>query len=316
MQHADQQGDSSGEESDELMSSAKAASGVFLRGLLMGLAELVPGVSGGTIAFISGIYYRLIKALTSFGFASLTLVFRPTDFWRHHHLSFLAMLGLGMVVGIVLFARLIGFMLVSAPPVLWAFFFAVIMVSVYQIGAARPKFHLLVYGSLGLTLGLIFLSLPPQDLSGSLVSLFFAAMIAVSAWILPGISGSFVLLLFGLYDDVITAVNTLDGVFLIVLAAGCASGLLLFSRLLSWLLNQYQDALLALLTGFMVTALVKLWPWQAVQDASAGSGQLLASMLLPHQYAQSGREDFWLLALVAAAVGGVGTWLLARFAPR
>ena len=106
------------------LSQTDSASSVFARGVLMGVAELVPGVSGGTIAFISGIYYRLIGALASFGPASLALLRHPTRFWRHHQLSFLMMLAAGMGAGILVFARLIGFMLDAAPPVLWAFFSA------------------------------------------------------------------------------------------------------------------------------------------------------------------------------------------------
>ena len=153
----------------------------------MGLAELVPGVSGGTIAFISGIYYRLVGALASFGPGSLTMLRHPSRFWQHHQLGFLTTLAAGMGAGILIFARLIGFMLEAAAPVLWAFFFGVIAVSVYQIGVARRFRNLLVFGGLGLVLGFGFLSLPPQDFSGSLTALFFAGMVAVCAWILPGI---------------------------------------------------------------------------------------------------------------------------------
>jgi putative membrane protein len=195
------------------LSQSDSTLGVFVRGLLMGVAELVPGVSGGTIAFISGIYYRLIGALASFGPTSLTLLSHPRRFWQHHQLSFLMVLAAGMGVGILVFARLIGFMLDVAAPVLWAFFFGVIAASVYQIGVGRSARNLRIFGAVGAVLGFGFLSLPPQDFSGSLVALFFAGMVAVCAWILPGISGSFVLLLLGLYTDVIAAVNSIDLLF-------------------------------------------------------------------------------------------------------
>ena len=291
--------------------------GVFFRGVLMGLAELVPGVSGGTMAFISGIYYRLIGALASFGLGSVHLLRYPGKFWRHHQLSFLLALGLGMGVGIAGFARVIGYLMEHAQPVLWAFFAGVIVVSVYQIGSARHKKNLLAFGTLGLVLGLGFLALPAQNLSGSLVALYFAGMVAVCAWILPGISGSFVLLLLGLYADVILAVNVLDLTFLLVLGAGCASGLLLFTRALSWLLAHFEDPLLALLTGFMATALLKLWPWQQSDLNSEGPWQnLFAPLLWPSQYAAEVGADFAWIALGAAAMGGMGVWLLSKFSPR
>lgn len=299
------------------LSQSDSTRSVFLRGVLMGLAELVPGVSGGTIAFISGIYYRLVGALASFGPGSLTMLRHPSRFWQHHQLGFLTTLAAGMGAGILIFARLIGFMLEAAAPVLWAFFFGVIAVSVYQIGVARRFRNLLVFGGLGLVLGFGFLSLPPQDFSGSLTALFFAGMVAVCAWILPGISGSFVLLLLGLYTDVIAAVNALDWRFLTVLACGCASGLLLFTRVLGWLLHRYHDALLALLTGFMSTALVKLWPWQtrgASQQHRAS--ELFPYLRWPNEYALEGGEAFVLLAVLAGSAGGFSVWLLSRFARR
>jgi putative membrane protein len=299
------------------LSQSDSTRSVFLRGVLMGVAELVPGVSGGTIAFISGVYYRLIGALASFGPVSLTLLRQPTRFWHHHQLSFLMVLAAGMGVGILVFARVIGFMLEVAAPVLWAFFFGVIVVSVYQIGVERHLRNLAVFGSAGVVLGFAFLSLPPQDFSGSLVALFFAGMVAVCAWILPGISGSFVLLLLGLYTDVIAAVNSVDLLFLAVLACGCASGLLLFTRVLGWLLNRYHDALLALLTGFMATALVKLWPWQAYGgDQEPNSNGFLSYLRWPHDYALSGAEAFLLLAVLAGCMGGLSVWLLSKFAQR
>lgn len=290
---------------------------VFARGLMMGIAELVPGVSGGTIAFISGIYYRLLAALVAFGPLSVPMLRQPRQFWRHHQLAFLFTLGAGMAVGIVLFARLIGFLFDAAAPVLWAFFFGVITVSVYQIAAARQLRNLLTYGICGVVLGLSFLSLPVQDFSGSVVALFVAGMVAVCAWLLPGISGSFVLLLLGLYADVISAVNNLDWLFLLVLAGGCACGLLLFTRVLGWLLEHFQDPLLALLTGFMATALLKLWPWREL-DAEPVSGLegVVAALQWPYQYAQAGQESYLLLALAAGGIGGLGIWLLSKFALR
>lgn len=283
----------------------------------MGLAELVPGVSGGTMALISGIYYRLVAALASFGLGSIHLLPRPRAFWQHHQLGFLLTLGAGMAVGVACFARVIGYLLQQAPPVLWAFFAGVILVSVYQIGAVRHRKNLIVFGTLGLLLGLGFLAVPPQNFSGSWVALFLAGMVAVCAWILPGISGSFVLLLLGLYADVIVAVNAVDLTFLLVLGAGCGSGLLLFTRALSWLLGNFEDPLLALMTGFMATALIKLWPWQhSTVGGGEGLQNVFASLLWPSQYAVHVGPTFLWIALGAVVMGGMGVWLLSKFSPR
>jgi putative membrane protein len=208
-------------------------------------------------------------------------------------------------------------MMEAAEPVLWAFFFGVIAVSVLQIGAARPPRYLAAYGALGLLAGLLFLSLPSVDMSGSMFALFIAGMVAVSAWILPGISGSFVLLLLGLYDDVILAVNQLDWTFLLVLAGGCGSGLLLFTRALGWLLMRFEDALLAFLTGFMATALIKLWPWQIVASQSAPDAyDVFHTLQSPQQYAAAGNEAYLGLSLMAALLGGAGIWLLSKLSPQ
>jgi putative membrane protein len=142
-------------------------------------------------------------------------------------------------------------------------------------------------------------------------------MVAVSAWILPGISGSFVLLLLGLYDDVILAVNQLDWTFLLVLAGGCGSGLLLFTRALGWLLMRFEDALLAFLTGFMATALIKLWPWQIVASQSAPDAyDVFHTLQSPQQYAAAGNEAYLGLSLMAALLGGAGIWLLSKLSPQ
>ncbi|MEC8144144.1 MAG: DUF368 domain-containing protein [Pseudomonadota bacterium] len=283
----------------------------------MGLAELVPGVSGGTIAFISGIYYQLVSALSSFGPLSFNLASHPRQFWLHHHLGFLLALVVGMVAGILVFARLIEFMMEAAEPVLWAFFFGVIAVSVLQIGAARSPRYLAAYGALGVLAGLLFLSLPSIDMSESMFALFVAGMVAVSAWILPGISGSFVLLLLGLYDDVILAVNQPDWTFLLVLTGGCGSGLLLFTRALGWLLMRYEDALLAFLTGFMATALIKLWPWQIIASQSASDAfGVFYTLQSPQQYVAAGNEAYLGLSLMAALLGGTGIWLLSKLSPQ
>ena len=199
-------------------------------------------------------------------------------------------------------------LLANAAPLLWAFFFGLIWASVIFIGRARSRQALRSYGSLGLLLGFGFLLLPMGQIESTWLTLFVGGAIAVCAWILPAVSGSFVLLLLGLYDDVIIAISELDLMSLSAVALGCATGLALFVRALSWLLQHHEDRLLSLLTGFMAVALVKLWPWQ---DSDAGT--LIESLLWPAQYVSlTGQSAYLLGVLPAVALGVIALWLLQR----
>ena len=274
----------------------------------MGLAELVPGISGGTIAFVTGIYAQLVGTLARFGPASIVQLGRPKLFWQQHNLGFLLSLGFGMCLGIILLAPGVRFLLANAAPLLWAFFFGLIWASVIFIGRARRRQTLRSYGSLGLLLGFGFLLLPMGQFESSWLSLFIGGAIAVCAWILPAVSGSFVLLLLGLYDDVIVAISDLDLMSLSAVALGCLTGLALFVRALHWLLKNYEDRLLSALTGFMAVALAKLWPWQ---DADAKV--FFEGLLWPDQYAAlTGQSDYVIWVGPTAVLGFLALWLLQR----
>ncbi len=274
----------------------------------MGVAELVPGISGGTIAFVTGIYAELVGTLARFGPRSVPLLAQPQRFWQHHNLTFLSSLALGMGIGVVALAPVVRFLLTTAAPLLWSFFFGLICASVILIGRSRSRVALLSYGSLGLLLGLAFLLLPIAQIEASWLTLFIGGAIAVCAWILPAVSGSFVLLLLGLYDDVIVAITEFDLVLLSAIALGCAAGLALFVRLLSWLLKYHEDRLLALLTGFMAMALAKLWPWQNAQ-----AQRTIDALLSPEEYALlTGQTDYLLWVGPAALLGFMALWLLQR----
>lgn len=286
---------------------------IALRGLAMGLAELVPGVSGGTIAFVTGIYFRLLDAISAFGFASLRQITQPRAFFRTHDLAFLLALAGGMALGILLFGRLVQFMLTHMAPVLWAFFFGVIVYSAWDIGRARPLAALLRYAPLGMVLSFLVLMIPNAERSAEAWMIFVGGAIAVCAWILPAVSGSFLLLVLGLYDEVIRAVAQLDLVTLVTLAAGCATGLILFARVVTWVMHRAADATLSFLTGFMVVALMRLWPWQL-----PGTGQdLLASITAPAQYAAATQQDARLPeALLAFLLGVIVLWAFGRYSAK
>lgn len=245
--------------------SATAWLGVYARGFAMGLAELIPGVSGGTIAFITGIYLELVRSIRGIGVPLVRRIGqgRIREAWREGNLGFLVVLGAGMASAILLLARIVGWLLENRELQVWGFFFGLILASTVFVGRyARPwttarRALVLLGASLGA--GVAFLT--ALALPVTLVTIFLGGAIAVCAWILPGVSGSFVMLLLGLYPAVVGAISDLDFVILITLAAGCTTGLLLFSRFLTWLLERRYEATLALLSGFMAGSLFKLWPW-------------------------------------------------------
>ena len=278
--------------------------GLLGRGIAMGIAEVVPGVSGGTIAFITGIYFELVNTLAGFGIGALRVLFRrgPLVFWREQNLAFLSVLLIGMLVSILAFSRVIGYWLEVVPPLVWGFFFGLIVVSVVQIGRGRPLGHLLLFGALGCGAGVALTGLDPLQIESALWVYFVGGMIAISAWMLPAVSGSFMLLVLGLYHPVIAALNDWQWPILTSLALGCAAGLLLFSKMLAWLMAHRREPVLALLTGFMAGSLMRLWPW-----AHGGS------VLGPADYgAATGHDPLVLGTCLAVAAGGLTLWLLSR----
>ncbi len=248
---------------------------VALKGAGMGMAEVVPGVSGGTIAFVTGIYERLLNAITSVG-PGLVGVYREGGVravWLEIQGPFLLNLVVGMLAGLVFGVFAISYLLEAYPPIIWAFFFGLILASVWYIGrlvkpwSAVPVVAFVV----GLGTALAIVTGAPAGGNTALWFVFLSGAIAISALLLPGISGSFVLLLLGMYGYIIPTVKSaLSGggseawTILVVFALGCLTGLVTFSRVLSWLFAKYPQPTLALLTGFMLGSLYKLWPWREV----------------------------------------------------
>jgi putative membrane protein len=282
----------------------KAWVGIFTRGLAMGVAEAVPGVSGGTIAFVTGIYDELLRTLSRFGPASVALLIRsgPLAFWRQHNLNFLLVLSLGMGTALLVFARILGLLLDTVAPVVWAFFLGLIAASVAQIGRARALRRLVLWGLPGVLLGLGLLVLDPADAGAHALVFLLGGVAAISAWLLPAISGSFVLLVLGLYEPVLRSLNTLDFSVLAPFVIGCALGIMTMARVLAWLMQRWREQTLALLTGFMAGSMVTLWPWRV-------GGVLLT----PSGYAAQGAGDPLVGFSIAAALAGmVVLWLISR----
>lgn len=278
-----------------------------LRGAMMGIAEVIPGVSGGTIAFISGIYDELLGSIARFGPASFGVLRRDgvAGFWQQHNLSFLVALAVGMLLSLVTVARLVKSALETTPPLVWAFFFGLIIASIFVLLRGLRWQHVVLFGGLGLVLGVVLSRLAPANLDAQWWMLVPGGMLAITAWILPGVSGSLMLLLMGLYPAVLAAVADFDLVMLASLATGCVLGLLVFSRLLVWLLVNHRGPVLALLTGVMAGSLVKLWPWQGPA----------AELLLPGQYALQVSDPMTLPAMGLLVLGLLAVTLLARFNP-
>ncbi|MDF1696192.1 MAG: DUF368 domain-containing protein [Saprospiraceae bacterium] len=249
--------------------------GLMLKGMAMGIAEVIPGVSGGTIAFITGIYEQLINSIKAFGPEALkgfqTHGFK--GFWEAIDGDFLVRLIAGMVVGIVIGIFGVSYLLEHYPEPLWGFFFGLILASAVVIARQIENWNvqLILAFVIGVLIAYGITILSPAEGSTHPLYIFISGTLAISALLLPGISGSFILLLMGMYTIIIPTLKdvlrTFDPASLAIIgifAAGCLTGLLGFSRILSWLFTKYKDLCLALLTGFIIGALNKVWPWRNV----------------------------------------------------
>jgi len=240
---------------------------ISLKGMAMGAADVVPGVSGGTIAFISGIYEELLNSISSFNF-SLINVFKNEGFksvWIKVNGNFLVSLFVGILISVLSLAKLIESMLENHPIVIWSFFFGLVLASIIYIGKQITKWTKgsVLCSILGAILAFYITTLNPMvSVNSSPWFLFFAGMIAICAMILPGISGSFILVLLGAYKPVLNALNTKDFVSIIIFLVGAVLGLLSFSKILKWLFSTYKNYTLATLTGFIIGSLNKIWPWK------------------------------------------------------
>ncbi|MFP4603242.1 MAG: DUF368 domain-containing protein [Halochromatium sp.] len=242
---------------------------VLLKGLAMGAADVVPGISGGTIAFITGIYQELLDSLRSINLDSARRLFSegPLAFWRAINGPFLLALLLGIGIGIFSLAQVFTFLLEHHAVLLWAFFFGLILASAIYV--ARQLSWSMANAAMGIAGAVFAFSITlvtPAETTHALWFVFLSGLIAICAMLLPGISGSFILLLLGQYGFIMGAISDLNLVIIMVFGTGAAIGLLAFSHLLSWLLDRYPNSTIALLTGFMIGALNKVWPWKQVVD--------------------------------------------------
>ena len=238
----------------------------FLKGIAMGAADVVPGVSGGTIAFITGVYDTLLESIRRINPRLLGLWKREgfVAAFRHINGGFLIALFGGIITSIVSLAKLISWLLETHPIPTWSFFFGLILVSVYHIlrQVEQKSVSRWCCLALGVAFAYSITVIKPLTMDFTSLNILLAGSIAICAMILPGISGSFILLLIGMYTPIIDAVKSLQGSVLGLFVLGCVAGLLCFSHLLSWLLNHYREVTLSFLTGLMLGTLPKIWPWK------------------------------------------------------
>lgn len=293
------------------------------KGVMMGAADAVPGVSGGTIAFMTGIYEELIGSLRRCGPEALGVLYKQGigDAWRYVNGSFLLTLLAGILFSVASFARGVLFLLSNYPEMLWSFFFGLILASswlvVQQIENWRGNaFTAFLTGTI---LAYMVTSIAPAAIEPTPLMIFLSGMIAICAMILPGISGSFILLLLGMYAPILGAVKSVDLPVLGLFITGCVIGLLSFSRVLSWMFSSYRVATLALLGGFMLGSLNKVWPWKYTTAYTINRHglevPLVQENILPGSYeVMTGQDAYLAMSLVLMAVGALVVVLIARTA--
>ncbi len=293
----------------------------------MGVAEVIPGVSGGTIAFITGIYERLINCIKAFG-PGLLPAFKEggvKGVWKEIDGNFLLALLIGMGGGIVIGILGVSRLMETMPEVLWAFFFGLILASAIYIGRQVEKWGLPTVAMLiiGIVVAFGITLISPAEGNEALWFVFLSGVIAISALILPGISGSFILLLMGMYTVVIPSVKSAlklqsEGLLVtLVFGLGCITGLMTFSRVLSWTFKKFKNPTMALLTGFMIGSLNKIWPWRQatnwITDAEGDKKIISEVNVSPFDYMSlTGNDPMIVIAIAAFFVGLAVVFLLEK----
>jgi len=285
----------------------------------MGAADVVPGVSGGTIAFISGIYEELLDSINAVNFKALAILKSSglKAMWKAVNGDFLISLLLGIALSIISLAKLIKWLLENKPILVWSFFFGLVIASVIYVAKQIKIWNFMTIFMLliGTGIGYYITILPPM--SGTYTSnwfLFIAGSLAICAMILPGISGGFILLILGAYKPALDALNNWDFKSIFLLISGAVVGLLTFSRLLKWLFNKYHTLTLAVLTGFILGSLNKIWPWKKVLESEVINGKLkiMQEKSISPLAFEGDPEFIW--AILMAAIGFLVIVLLEKSA--
>ena len=301
---------------------------LFFKGMAMGAADVVPGVSGGTIAFITGIYEELIQSIRSVDVDALKKLFSEgiPSFWKQINGPFLIVLFAGIITSVLSLAKGLNFLLETEPILVWSFFFGLIVASAILVGKSIERWRLPNLATLLLGAGIAYyitIATPAQT-TEAYWFIFLSGALAICAMILPGISGSFILLLLGKYQFIIESLSEMRFTVIGLFVVGCAVGLLSFARLLSWMFKKFHNVTIALLTGFMIGSLNKVWPWKKVTewgtDRHGEEIPLVQESVFPGTYAGLSPEQvqnattqpqlFW--AIVAAVAGFALIWIIER----
>ncbi len=296
---------------------------IALKGMAMGAADVVPGVSGGTIAFITGIYEELINSIKSINLTALKLLFtfQFKTFWKTVNGNFLLALVTGIAISFLSLAKIIKYLLAEHPILIWSFFFGLIVASAIVIAQKITawKIRTIVAMILGTAIAYTITVISPAETPTDYWFLFLSGALAICAMILPGISGAFILLLLGKYEYIMQAVSSFKIDVIAVVAIGAVAGLLSFSNLLSWLLKKYHNMTIALLSGFMIGSLNKVWPWKQTistfLDRHGVEKLFIQQNVLPDTYQNiSGESAMLIYAIPLAFAGFLLIWIMEKYA--
>lgn len=294
----------------------------FIKGMAMGAADIVPGVSGGTIAFISGIYDRLLGAINSIKFSIFKTLKNKgiAAVWKEIDATFLIVLFSGILISVKLLSSPILYLIEKKPVMIWSFFFGLVLASIWFVGKQIKKYD--VINIVLFLIGACFaywittIETAVNEDGISLLFIFISGAIAICAMILPGISGAFILMLLGVYKLVVSSIKSLDFTIILIFGFGCVVGLLSFSRVLKWLLSNKRAQTLAVLTGFLLGSLNKIWPWKnQAGDApiyvhSDGREEWILKPVLPQNFEGEMQLS---LALGLFALGMIIIIVMSRF---
>jgi putative membrane protein len=304
------------------MINKRRAIGLALKGAAMGAANVIPGVSGGTIAFITGIYEELIDSIKSFDLKALKLAagFKVKEFAEHTNLAFLIPLFAGVGVSIFSLAKLLEYCFTQHEALTMAFFFGLIVSSVYLVGKQikqwnAPAVAMLLVGA-AIAVSIAFLK--PAEANANPVWVFVCGIVAISSMILPGLSGSYVLLIMGNYLLVLGAISSLNFGILIPMALGCGAGLVAFSHLLSYIFKHFHNATVGLLTGFVFGSLVIIWPWKQAVYLKDEAGELILKKgvektIIGYEWLMPTMNGAFVAAMALMLLGAVAVVFIGRF---
>lgn len=283
----------------------------MLKGMAMGIANVIPGVSGGTIALITGIFERLINAIKSFDLNAIKLLFnlKFKEFYKYTDLGFLIALFLGVGLAIIIIAKLFEYLFLNYPVYIWSFFFGLILASIYFVGKTIEKWNLgvVIFFILGAAIAISLTLMTPATQNDSTWYLVICGVVAICSMILPGLSGSYVLILMGNYQLIaIDAINNMRIEIIIPVGIGAVIGLIAFSHFLSWLFKKYKNQTLAVLTGFILGSLGVIYPWKIPIEQSFGDQvKVIGYEYLPPQI----NIEFFIAILIMIIGIGVIWWM-------